>query len=475
MASAEARPLAQSGGLADVLRALPDALARQGHTIRRLIPAYGFIDRAGFAPEAPEISVPLGPAFVPARFLSRREASGVITTLVENQELLGRDGLYGPPGGEYPDNARRFTFFARAVFEWARRRERGPDLFHVHDWHAALIPLFCRLLPFNGGAPRTVLTIHNLGYQGRFAASELDHLALPEPARREAFRVEGMEFYGDINFLKAGIIYSDALTTVSPTYAREILTPEFGCELDGLLRWQIPKLHGILNGADYDLWDPSRDSALPEAYGPDSLQRKAAASRALRERCGLPPADRPILGVVSRLVQQKGIDLVVEAAEDLLRAGADLVILGSGEPEIVDALERQRARHPQHLALYVGYNEALSHRVVAGSDLLLIPSRYEPCGLTQMYAMRYGTAPVVTRTGGLADTVRDASDREAGTGFFLDHFSAGALVGAVRRALELRRDHPQAWKRLQHNAMAADFSWDAAASRYDDLYHSLLH
>jgi len=473
MASAEARPLAQSGGLADVLRALPDALARRGHPVRRFLPAYGTIDRAGFTPESPDLSVPLGAAHLPARFLSRREESGVVTTLVENQELFGRDGLYGPPGSEYPDNARRFAFFARAVYEWARRRQRGPDIFHVHDWQAALIPLFCRFLGGEKPAPRTLLTIHNLGYQGQFGAAELDHLSFPETVRREVFRVEGLEFYGGVNFLKAGIVYADALTTVSPTYAKEILTPEFGCGLDGLLRWQIPKLHGILNGADYELWDPSGDAALPQPYGPDSLERKSASTAALRERFGLPPADRPVLGVVSRLVTQKGIDLVAEAAEDLLQAGADLVILGSGEPAIVDRLEQLRARHLQRIALYIGYHEALSHLVVAGSDLLLIPSRYEPCGLTQMYAMRYGTLPVVTRTGGLADTVRDASDTDSGTGFFLENFSAGALTHAIRRALDLRRADPGAWKRLQLKAMAADFSWDAAASRYSDLYRQI--
>ncbi|MCI0659014.1 MAG: glycosyltransferase, partial [Acidobacteria bacterium] len=258
------------------------------------------------------------------------------------------------------------------------------------------------------------------------------------------------------------------------TYAKEILTPEFGCALDGLLRWQIPKLHGILNGADYDLWDPSRDAALPQSFGPESLERKSASSRALRERFGLPDADRPVLGVVSRLVAQKGIDLVAESAEALLQAGADLVILGSGEPDIVDRLETLRARHPQRVALYIGYNETLSHLVVAGSDLLLIPSRYEPCGLTQMYAMRYGTPPVVTRTGGLADTVRDAFDGGAGTGFFLDDFSAGSLVKAVGRALQLRRADPEAWKRLQRNAMAANFSWEAGASSYWELYQQIL-
>jgi starch synthase len=472
MASSEARPLAQSGGLADVLRALPDALARRGHAIRRFLPAYGFIPPEGFAPEADSLSVPLGVTHVPARFFSRREPSGVVTTLVENQELLGRDGLYGPPGGEYPDNARRFTFFARAVFERAREMQRPPDLIHVHDWHAALIPLFGRLLA--GGHPRTVLTIHNLGYQGWFPASELEHLALPPAARAQAFRVEGLEYHGGINFLKAGIVYGDALTTVSPTYAQEILTPELGCGLDGLLRWQIPKLHGILNGADYDLWDPTRDASLPATYGADSLEKKAICAQALRERFALPSAERPILGVVSRLVHQKGIDLIAEGAEALVGEGADLVVLGSGEPAIVDRLEAIRAQHPDRIAIYIGYHEELSHLVMAGSDLLLIPSRYEPCGLTQMYAMRYGALPVVTRTGGLVDTVQEATPGGEGTGFFLRGFSAEDLSATVRHALELRRSNPAAWRRLQRHAMAADFSWDAAASRYSELYEQVL-
>ncbi|HEV8375156.1 MAG TPA: glycogen/starch synthase, partial [Candidatus Polarisedimenticolia bacterium] len=263
MAASEARPLAQTGGLADVLRALPDALARRGHPVRRFIPAYGGIDRSGFEREPEDLAVPLGPAHVPAAFLSRREPSGVVTTLVENAELFGREGIYGPPGGEYSDNARRFTFFARALVERIARALRPPDVLHVHDWHAALAPLLVRFASSSRRPPRTVLTIHNLGYQGEFGAGEMEWLSLPPAAREGVFRTEGIEFYGGINFLKAGIVYADALTTVSPTYAREILTPEQGCRLDGLLRWQVPKLHGILNGADYELWGPSRDPHLP--------------------------------------------------------------------------------------------------------------------------------------------------------------------------------------------------------------------
>ena len=474
MVSAEARPLAQTGGLADVLSALPDALARRGHAVRRFLPAYGFIDRSGFERETEEPAVPLGPAHVPAGFLSRREPGGVVTTLVENAELFGRAGIYGPPGGEYPDNARRFTFLARAVCEWAKRQARRPDILHVHDWHAALVPLLVWLGRAGEPSPRTVMTIHNLGYQGEFPARELDWLFLSEAERRQVFHVDGIEFYGGINFLKAGIVYSDALTTVSPTYAREILTPEFGCRLDGLLRWQTGKLRGILNGADYTRWDPSSDATLLHPYGPETLARKADSARALRERLHLPASDRPVLGVVSRLAHQKGIDVLTNSVERLLEEGADLAVLGSGEQAIVDHLEWLRHRHPDRIGITIGYDESLSHLVIAGSDLLLIPSRYEPCGLTQMYAMRYGTLPVVTRTGGLADTVRDSPDPSHATGFFLDDLSTGSLVATVRRALALRRTDPSAWRRRQRNAMTADFSWDLAASRYSELYAQLL-
>jgi starch synthase len=473
MVAAEARPLAQSGGLADVLRALPDALARQGHAVRRFLPAYGFLDRSSFTPEGPGIPVRVGPALMPAWFLSRREPSGAITTLVENAELFERDGIYGPSGGEYPDNARRFIFFARAVCAWAAQRDRPPAILHVHDWHAALIPLLLWHAYPAARSPRSVLTIHNLGYQGEFGADAAEWISLDAAARQRAGGEGAFLPDGGINILRAGILLADALTTVSPTYAREILTPEFGCALDGDLRHRASSLRGILNGADYELWDPVRDAALPERYDAGSLERKRASARALRERLRLPASERPILGVVSRLVQQKGMDVVLRAVEGLLEAGADLAVLGSGEQAMVDELERLRARHPERLGVYIGYDDPLSHLVIAGSDLLLIPSRYEPCGLTQMYAMRYGTLPVVTPTGGLADTVKDAR-ASGGTGFVMPGLSEEALVATVRHALQARASDPDGWRRLQTAAMAADFSWDLAARRYLEIYAQLL-
>ncbi len=475
MAAAEAGPLAQTGGLGDVLRALPPALARLGHTVRRFLPAYAFIDRAGFVAEEINVAVPLGPARVPVRFLDREDHGGVTTTLVVNDELFARDGIYGPPGGAYRDNARRFALLSRAVCEYAARTGRTPDVLHVHDWHTALVPLFLRFAYAWPRPPRAVLTIHNLGYQGRFGAEEIDWLSLSDATRERVFRTDGIEDHGGLNLLKAGLVYADRITAVSPTYAREIVTPEGGSGLHEILRRRGGDLVGILNGADYDLWNPAADRHLPRPYDAGSLEGKEASHRAVREAFGLPAADRPLLGVVSRFVHQKGIDVVAEAVPDLVRAGADLVLLGAGEDAIAGALDRLRREHPRRVGLHVGYDERLAHRVVAGSDLLLVPSRYEPCGLTQMHALRYGTPPVVTRTGGLADTVRDEGESPgSGTGFVFAPLSPVSLVACVRRALDLRASSREAWRSLQRRAMAADFSWSEAARRYADLYRRLL-
>ncbi|HEV8337921.1 MAG TPA: glycogen synthase GlgA [Candidatus Polarisedimenticolia bacterium] len=477
-AASEARPLAQTGGLGDVLRALPAAQARLGHRVRRLLPAYGGVDRAGFVPEPPALSVPLGTDAVPVRFLSRLGEDGVVTTLVECDELFGRRELYGPPGAEFPDNPRRFTLLARAIVEWAGRVARPPDVLHVHDWHVALAPLFVRFAPPPSRSLRTVLTIHNLGYQGKYPAAEMQWLSLGRDLEARLFHPEGIEFYGGINFLKAGILFADRITTVSPNYAREILTPEFGCGLEGVLAGRRDHLTGILNGADYDLWNPETDAALPRRYGADSLEGRAAdpsgkeeARQALRREFGLRPAKRPLLGVVSRLAHQKGIDLLAEAAPALWKEGADLAVLGTGDPDLVDRLRRLKEEQPHRLGLKIQYDDRCAHLVVAGSDFVLVPSRYEPCGLVQMHALRYGTPPIVTRTGGLADTVKDETESPgAGTGFIMRDPSAEALVEASGRGMTLRQKRPAAWRELQRRAMAEEFSWEMAARRYIELY-----
>jgi starch synthase len=474
MVAAEAAPFAQVGGLGDVLRGLPAALARRGLSVRRFLPAYGTIRREGFTPEEDNLAVSLGPARTPVRFLTRREPEGVLTTLVECEELYAREGIYGPPGGEFPDNARRFALLARAVCERARRAVEPPGVLHAHDWHAAAVPLFARFLPGWPARPRTVLTVHNLGHQGRFGAEDLDWLSLPGPARALAFRPEILEDHGGINLLKAGLACADRITTVSPRHAEEILTPEFGFGLEGLLRGRRGVLRGILNGADYDAWDPARDRHLPRPYGPDGLEAKGRAARALRERLGLPRSDRPILGALGRLAHQKGFDVLAAAAPALLDLGADLVLVGSGDAALEARLREAGEAHPGRVGVCLTFDPDLAHLLTGGSDLLLVPSRYEPCGLVQMHALRYGTPPVVHRTGGLADTVLDEDETPGrGTGFAFDSLSPDALVGAVRRALAHRTGDPSSWRALQRRAMAADFSWERAAAEYAALYDGL--
>jgi starch synthase len=530
MVSSEWSPLAQTGGLADVVRALPKALAARGHRVRVFLPAYGRIDRRPFAydPAEDHLAVPLGWSHVPVRFLSREEPGGVRLTLVQSEELFGRDGFYGPPGSDYVDNARRFALLSRAVTTLAAHVARPPDILHGHDWHAGLLPLFARLgTPWAGRRPGTVHTIHNMGYQGRFGASEIDWVAPPGPVRDAVFHRFGLEAGGDVNFLQGALRYADRLTAVSPRYAWEITTPEGGFGLHEVAAYRRQDLTGILNGADYDRWDPSRDRSLEARYDAATIERKEECRKALRAAFGLgrhgtqpapqPPlrsrdvagagpsgggksalkktpvrrrtaarksqakpvpadhVDPPILGVVSRLVHQKGIDVLLEAAPALLAAGAELVVLGAGDDAIVRGLESLRARHPERVGLYIGFNEPLSHQVVAGSDLLLVPSRYEPCGLVQMHAMRYGTIPVVHRTGGLADTVRDADEHPGnGTGFVFDRIDAGSLAFATGRATLVRRRDPLAWRTLQRRAMAEDFSWDRSAAAYERVYASIV-
>jgi starch synthase len=476
MVASEAAPLAQVGGLADVARALPPALARNGHAVTRFLPAYGSVDRGGFTHQPGTLAVPLGPARTPVRFLSRTEPDGVRTMLVECEELFARDGIYDGSRGDHDDNARRFALLSRAVCDLAGTVPEPPDILHGHDWHAALLPLFARVAWRGAGQrPGTVLTIHNMGYQGRFDASEIEWISQdPGVVAWLLDDAHGMGYEGGISFLKAGLRFADRLTAVSPRYAWEITTPEGGFGLDALARQRGNDLSGILNGADYDVWNPGRDAHLPQAYGPETIDRKEASRRALAEAFHLPPSARPLIGVVSRLVHQKGIDLFLAAGPALVRAGADIVALGSGDGDLVAGLEGLRYTQPQNVGTYIGYDTRLSHLVVAGSDLLLVPSRYEPCGLTQMHALRYGTIPVVRRTGGLADTVRDESAAPGrGTGFVFDALTAEALVEATLRALKMRASDSAGWRALQRRAMAEDFSWDRAAGQYAGLYRSI--
>jgi starch synthase len=453
MVASEAQPFAKTGGLADVLGALPRALARLGHDVDVVIPGYR--------------GIPVG----------EQRADGIRTVFIDHPGYFDRDYLYGAGGRDYADNAERFAFLSTAALNWAADQPYRYDIVHAHDWQAGLVPV---LLPRTRAvhdafrSTGTVFTIHNLAYQGVFDASWLPRLGLGW----ELMQVDALEFYGRISFLKGGLMFSDLLTTVSPRYAEEIQTPQYGFGFDGILRYRAADLVGILNGIDYDQWDPARDPHLPEPYDAENLAGKAAAKRALLERVGLPVDDestaRPLVGLISRLVDQKGFDLLEGLAHELPRLGASFVLLGSGERRYEDLWLGLAARHPEQFAARIGFDEALAHLIEGGADLFLMPSRFEPCGLNQMYSLRYGTVPVVRETGGLADTVSnfDATTGN-GTGFRFEEYTAQALLDTLRWALDTYADRA-AWRRMQRAGMSQDFSWDASARQYVKVYERAL-
>jgi len=398
--------------------------------------------------------------------------------------LVDHPGFYDRPGNPYsdpdgrdwPDNHRRFGLFGWVAAEVACGADPSwhPDILHIHDWHAGLAPAYLIARPPDSGQVTTVFTVHNLAYQGLFPAALFAELALPS----EFFSIDGVEFNGAVSFIKAGLFYADRLTTVSPTYAREIQTPAFGCGLEGLLRSRGSALTGILNGVDPRVWDPQRDPILPRSYSAeDAVSGKRAAKAALQRRLGLADSnDPPLFGVVSRLTPQKGLDLLLACLPEIVGDGGSVAILGSGDRGLEEGFARVAAAHNREIAVEIGYDEALSHLIIAGSDAVLLPSRFEPCGLTQLYALRYGTLPIVHRVGGLADTVIDATavtlaDGTA-TGFAFDGESPAALMSAIRRASVLFRE-PAVWLRMMCRAMAQDFSWAAAARRYLAIYREM--
>jgi starch synthase len=475
MLAAEAAPYAKTGGLGDVMAALPEALIALGVEVTVMLPGYrGALRAAGAVERVGRVRAPVSSRLEPGDIV-RVPGSRVPTLLIDAPRYFARDGLYGEGGTDYPDNGERFTFFCRAALEWLRGLAAPPDILHCHDWQAALAPAMLRgtaaLYPALRRM-RIVQTIHNLAYQGHFPATAWHLLNLDA----RYFSSDWLEFWGDISFLKAGLVFSDMLTTVSPRYAREIQTPERGEGLDGVLRARSSRLRGIPNGIDYRIWNPATDPALPARYDRDDLTGKAQCKAALQAELGLgTDADRALLGMVSRFAWQKGIDVALDALPHLLEEGtAQLVVLGSGDPSLEHRMHELSARFPDRVALRTGMDEPLAHRIIAGADLFLMPSRYEPCGLSQMYSQRYGTVPVVHATGGLDDTVTQfepASDE--GTGFKFAPCTAEALRDALGRALAIRRD-AAAWGRLQHNAMRQDFSWEHSAQAYRNLYSALL-
>lgn len=469
MVASEAVPFAKTGGLADVVGALPHALTALGHHVDVCMPRYrgvtvGRPDR--------ELVVRLGGLIAHARCHVAAHR-GVRTVFIEHPGYFDREYLYGAVGHDYVDNPERFAFLAQAALEWAVGADEPYDVLHAHDWQTGLVPvLLARMFTAHGMVRRlpTVFTIHNLAYQGIFDASWLPRLGLGW----ELMRIDAMEYWGRISYLKAGIVFSRLVTTVSPRYAQEIQTPELGFGFDGILRQRAGDLVGILNGIDYDQWNPERDPNIPKPYTANDLNGKQSAKRALLERYGLPAsADAlalPVVGLIARMVDQKGFDLLAELADVLPRLGAAFVLLGSGERRYEDLWLGLAARYPDRIAVRIGFDEGLAHLIEAGADLFLMPSRFEPCGLNQLYSLRYGTVPVVHATGGLVDTVRNFDpDTGTGTGFTFDRYSPEALLGTLRWALGVFTDQ-QAWRRIQLAGMEQDHSWAASARHYVEVY-----
>jgi starch synthase len=460
-ASSEVAPWSKTGGLGDVAAALPRALARRGHDVIVVTPLYGCVDRSNL--------VPTGETALGAPIVAARAANRLLVAFVEHMGYFGgRAAPYGEHGRDYPDNAHRFHFFCRAIPEVARALAMDRvDILHLNDWQTGLAALeHARRRGLDPGISRSVMTIHNLGYQGLFDARVVDELNLGW----EYFTPDGIEFWGRANFLKAGIAFADRITTVSPTYAREIQTYEQGFGLDGLLRARSDRLHGILNGVDTEEWNPATDPRIPARYSADDLSGKAVCRETLCRELGIDGEGKLLLGMVSRIAGQKGFDILLEGIDRLMARPVSLAILGSGDPSLVQALEAARTRWPGRIGLHVGFDEGLAHRVEAGADAFLMPSRYEPCGLNQMYSLRYGTVPIVRRTGGLADTVEES---DLGTGFLIPSHHAGELLAAVDRAHAVFADPPR-WQALQRRGMAEDHSWDRAAAEYEAVYELAL-
>lgn len=467
----EVFPLIKTGGLADVAGALPKALRSHGISVLTLVPGYPqVLERLPGRVEIGHIDDLLGHRAV----VFRAEADGLDLLVLDVPELYQRAG--GPyldhHGRDHPDNWLRFAVLslAGARIALGALPIGGADIVHVHDWQSALTPVYLRYA-FRSALP-VVCTIHNLAFQGQFSFDIAGLLQLP-PA---ALGFDCLEYYGAVGYLKGGILCSDVVTTVSPTYAREILSPDLGMGLDGVLQERRSALYGIVNGIDSDIWNPASDPVIPKQYDARSLARRQDNRAAVLERFGLTDANGPLFAALTRLTWQKGADLFPEAAEEIVLHGGQLVICGQGDAEIEAALRQCAARHPDRVSVHIGFTEDLAHLIVSGCDVLIQPSRFEPCGLTQLYAMRYGAIPLVGRTGGLSETIIDANDaataRGVATGFQFHPVDAHSFREAVRRACEAFADH-EAWASLQRQAMKADFSWDRSASQYAQLFEAL--
>ncbi len=478
--ASEVVPFAKTGGLADVAGALPQTLKELGHEVRVMMPKYGVISDRKFklhdVIRLKDIPVPVGSETKMASVkVGQIAESRVQVYFLDNKAYFGGEGLYGnaTTGQDYPNNDERFIFFCRGVLETLKRLGWQPDVIHLNDWQTALVATYLRTIyrddPFFANI-RLLYTIHNLAYQGVFPAESFAKTNLPP----QAYATEGLEFYGKLNFMKAGLLHADALSTVSRTYAKEIQTAEAGAGLEGVLAARSADLHGIVNGIDYTIWNPAKDKLIAATYTAENLAGKAECKAALQGRMGLPVEPTlPLVGMVSRLTEGKGFDLIVAGMERLLGLGVQVALLGAGSPELQSALKALAAKHSTQFRPIFGYDNDLAHQIQAGADLFLMPSHYEPCGLNQLYSLRYGTIPVVRATGGLVDTVQDVSQPD-GDGFAFKPYTVDAMVEAVSRAVEMYRDEPEQWAETMKRGMARDYSWLASAGKYVELYEHIL-
>ncbi len=471
--SPEVFPFAKTGGLADVVGALPDALAKRGHACSIVLPFYKCVRENGFSPELfkKDLSVEIN---------RERQAFNIYLLkhnnldvyFLEKDEYYKRDYLYGTPEGDYPDNALRFGFFTKAVIV-ALPHIGTQDILHCNDWQSALIPLYIRQFRKKKSEFRNtkiLFTIHNMAYQGFFGREVMAQLSLP----KKLFIPDALEFYGRLNFMKSGIIYSDAVSTVSKGYSREILTPEFGCGLDGLLRTRERDLYGIVNGVDYSIWDPATDEFIVARYSSDNLEGKKECKRDVLAQFGIKyDPQRPLIGMITRLAEQKGVDVVADSMEELVKSQVDFVLLGFGDEKYNNIFKAIAEKYKGHVGARIDFDNALAHKIEAGSDMFLIPSRYEPCGLNQMYSLKYATVPVVRAVGGLDDTIEDFNpSTKKGNGFKFKDASAAELLATVKKAVSVFKDK-RLWNTLLRNGLSCDYSWCNSAEKYEVLYNKL--
>ncbi len=475
-AASEAAPLIKTGGLADVAGSLPAALREQGHDVRLVLPAYPqALEKMGKVTATQSIKVHGHQQ--PVQIFSGQLANKVPCYLVDAPEYFSRQGnpYLAPNGREWGDNAERFALFCRAIIAIGQNRSQlrwQPDIIHCNDWQTGLV---APLLSTESNAPATIFTIHNLAYQGLFDQATFKRLDLPDAL----WTLHGLEFHNQLSYIKGGIVYSDRVNTVSPTYAQEVLTAEYGYGLEGLLSHRADHFSGIINGIDYQEWNPSSDSRIPHHYDHTSFQKKRLNKKALQAHFNLPQKpDAPLFGYIGRLVEQKGVDLILDVIPGIIDRGGQVILLGSGEAHLEQAMRRVHQQFPEQTGLYIGYNEDLAHQVEAGSDAFLMPSRFEPCGLNQIYSLRYGTVPIVRHTGGLADTVVDVTAKSladgTATGFHFEEATGKALWGAVERALNFYQQSRAHWQRLAITGMQQDLSWASSAEHYLQLYTEAL-